>query len=275
MVKDGHTIVIGGLFREASTRSRSQIPGLGSLPIVGGLFGRQSDNTIREEVIILLTPHLIKDDLAYSEVSEEEASHAERIRVGMRRGMMWFGRERLAEGHYKSAARAHAKGNNGNALWHLNMALNLNPKLVEAMDLKARIQGKDVTSVDSSSVHEFVKRAILHDRAAATQPGMTEVEQQDFQSLPTPDASAQATPGQTTEESVPETHEPVTEPTIEAAVPVEPVSRNTRTPAARRAPEVAETPARREANGEENATTPSESVSETPVEPIEGEFAPE
>src|SRR5688500_16726599 len=71
MVKDGRTIVIGGLFREASTRSRSQIPGLGNLPIAGALFRQQRDNTAREEIIILLTPHIVKDDVQYSEASEE------------------------------------------------------------------------------------------------------------------------------------------------------------------------------------------------------------
>jgi hypothetical protein len=142
------------------------------------------------------------------------------------------------------------------------MALNLNPKLAEAMDLKARIQGKDVMAVDSSSIHEFVKRAIMHDRAAATQPaGMTEGEE--FQPLPTAEA--------TTEESVPETTDPVIEPTHEAVAPTEPIGRNT--PAYRQAPEVAET--QEPATGEENATTQTDSVSETPVEPIEGEFAPE
>src|SRR5690606_22423310 len=38
LVKDGHTVVIGGLFRESDSRTRSQVPGLGELPIVGALF---------------------------------------------------------------------------------------------------------------------------------------------------------------------------------------------------------------------------------------------
>lgn len=279
MVKDGHTIVIGGLFRESTSRTRSQIPGLGSLPIVGRLFGRQTDQTVREEVIILLTPHLIKDDAAYAELSEEEAAHAERIRVGMRRGLMWFGRERLAEGHYKSAVKAHNKGSNGSAVWHCNMALNLNPKLIEALDLKARIQGKDVTAVDSSSSHNFVSRAILHDKAAATQPanGMTSADWAD--SLPTPDASAEVTE-EPSNEPVAEAQQPATteEPTGEATVPTGeatdagPFGRSSEQPGTgEQAPELGNEPA----TGEESATTETEPVTETPVEPIEGEFTPE
>ena len=62
MVKDGHTILIGGLFREVSTASRGQVPGLGNLPIAGALFRRTRDDTIREEVIILLTVHILKNE---------------------------------------------------------------------------------------------------------------------------------------------------------------------------------------------------------------------
>ena len=46
-VKDGHTIVIGGLFRDESTTTRSQIPFLGDLPIIA--LSWQTDQTIREE----------------------------------------------------------------------------------------------------------------------------------------------------------------------------------------------------------------------------------
>ncbi|HEX8911133.1 MAG TPA: secretin and TonB N-terminal domain-containing protein, partial [Humisphaera sp.] len=103
MVRDGHTIVIGGLFREATDRTRSQVPGLGSLPGVGPAFRRQTDNTTREEVIILLTPHIVKDESAYAAAGAEMARDAERLRVGMRKGLMPWGRERLAETWYEKA----------------------------------------------------------------------------------------------------------------------------------------------------------------------------
>ena len=71
MVKDGHTIVIGGLFRESTNTTRSQVPFLGNLPVAGYLFRSQTDTTIRQEIIILLTPHIVKDDNAYCEESEK------------------------------------------------------------------------------------------------------------------------------------------------------------------------------------------------------------
>src|SRR5437660_12891838 len=93
MVKDGHTVVIGGLFRETSQTSRSQVPGLGNIPLLGNLFKNQSDSTKREEVIILLTPHIIKDDSMYARASEAQLKETEKLRVGVRQGMMPIGRE--------------------------------------------------------------------------------------------------------------------------------------------------------------------------------------
>ena len=59
LVRDGHTIVIGGLFRESTTNGRSQVPILGDIPYVGVLFRKTSDKTLREELIILITPHIL------------------------------------------------------------------------------------------------------------------------------------------------------------------------------------------------------------------------
>ena len=174
LVKDGHTIVIGGLFRESTTRSRSQVPFLGSLPGVGLLFRNQSDATVREEDIILLTPHIIKDDDAYSESSEEQAKEMDRIRVGMRRGLMPWGRERLAESWYQNAVNEMNKPHpdRNNALFNLNCAVYLNPKFVEAIDLRSQIQGHDAEATDNSSIRYFVRDQILAERArgATTMP---------------------------------------------------------------------------------------------------------
>ncbi len=169
MVKDGRTIVIGGLFRESTTTSRSQIPILGSLPIAGNLFRKKVDNTIREEIIILLTPHIVKDDEAYARMSAKEAIDVDRIRVGIRKGLMPWGRERLAESAYENAVKEMAKPtpNKRRALWHLDIALNLNPKFLEAIDLKEKVSGKVVTSVDHSSIRSFVRDAILDDTSGS------------------------------------------------------------------------------------------------------------
>ncbi len=170
MIKDGNTIVIGGMFKDNSQSSRNQVPILGDIPIVGALFRSKTDQTARQEVIILLTPHIIKDDAAYSKASEEEAKEAEKMRVGVRKGMMWFGRERLAETAYENAEAelAKPKPNMNLVLWHLNCAINLNPIFIEAIDLKQKITGKLVTDADNSTIRYFVRQQIMAENAAPT-----------------------------------------------------------------------------------------------------------
>ena len=60
VVQDGQTIVIGGLIREERSKSRSGVPFLSKIPILGYLFGSTSDDESRQEIIILLTPRVIK-----------------------------------------------------------------------------------------------------------------------------------------------------------------------------------------------------------------------
>jgi hypothetical protein len=138
LVKDGHTIVIGGLFRERTTSGRAQVPGLGNIPIAGALFRRRSDETIREEVIILITPHIIKHPVD-EVVSEQYKNEIDRIRLGLRREMMWFGRSRLAQTQMRWARHHVARGHRFRALWDLNMTLSLEPRMSEAIRLRERL----------------------------------------------------------------------------------------------------------------------------------------
>jgi hypothetical protein len=143
---------------------------LGNLPVAGPLFRKTKDTTIREEVIVLLTPHIIKDEEAYTAESEEAKRQTERMRVGVRRGMMPWGRERLAESAYEHAVAELKKPNadRKKALWHLDCATNLNPKFSEAIAMKAQLTGEEVTSADNSTIRSFVQRQTLLDRHRPT-----------------------------------------------------------------------------------------------------------
>ena len=92
--------------------------------------------------------------------------------MGVRRGMMPWGRERLAEGWYEAAKKEMAKENpnQGMAKWELDCATNLNPKFLEAIELKQQITGRELTTVDNSGMRSFVRRAILSDVEPTTQP---------------------------------------------------------------------------------------------------------
>ncbi len=58
-VKDGETIMIGGLVQKTETISRRKIPLLGDIPILGLLFSRTDKTTSEVETIIFITPHIL------------------------------------------------------------------------------------------------------------------------------------------------------------------------------------------------------------------------
>ena len=60
-VKDGETIVIGGLVRNRVSRSEKKVPFLGDIPLLGALFRTRGDTTEKSNLILILTPHIIRD----------------------------------------------------------------------------------------------------------------------------------------------------------------------------------------------------------------------
>jgi len=63
MVKEGSTIIIGGLRKEQEIDSSRQVPFLGSIPFLGRLFSVKSNTKERTELLIILTPRLITGDV--------------------------------------------------------------------------------------------------------------------------------------------------------------------------------------------------------------------
>jgi len=162
LVKDGHTIVIGGLFKEKTTNNLTQVPGLGNLPLAGNLFRTRSEVTDRKEIIILVTPHIIKQPAAEI-ASEQLRDDARRARFGARQGLMWFGRDRLATTHMRWARQHIARGNLRKALWDVNMALSLQPKGAEALRLKERLTKEAIWAheVRASNLAYIIQRLIM------------------------------------------------------------------------------------------------------------------
>lgn len=170
IIRDGETILIGGLFREVTTDSRSQVPGLGNLPIVGALFKTNTEASSREEVIILLTIHIVKDREAYADASREQYDRIERMRVGTRKGLMWHGRERMAQAQYGHALEALDGGKHSKALWHLNMALHNNGRFLPAIQLKERILGQRAWDEDGTGGRTFLNSLMSKEKGYSTRP---------------------------------------------------------------------------------------------------------
>ena len=63
MVKDGSTIIIGGLRREDKTSSAEQFPFLSKIPILSFFFKQQVKKTERTELLVMITPHITTGDI--------------------------------------------------------------------------------------------------------------------------------------------------------------------------------------------------------------------
>ncbi len=70
-VQSGETLVMAGLIKEEQTRASSGLPLLSQIPLVGGLFGTQTRNDDRTELIILITPRVLKSVRQASDVTQE------------------------------------------------------------------------------------------------------------------------------------------------------------------------------------------------------------
>ncbi len=60
-VKDGTTIALGGLIRDNTTTGSNGIPFLSQIPVIGALFGDKQDDNKRTELLVLLTPRVIRN----------------------------------------------------------------------------------------------------------------------------------------------------------------------------------------------------------------------
>ncbi len=67
LVKDGTTIIMGGLKKDEKTHVKKGFPILGDIPIVDKLFSRTSDSVLSTEIVIFITPHIVEPNEHYKE----------------------------------------------------------------------------------------------------------------------------------------------------------------------------------------------------------------
>lgn len=71
VVTDGQTIALGGLIEEGRNRTNSKVPGAGDVPVLGALFRNRSDRVEKTELLILITPRVIRDGQESRSVTDE------------------------------------------------------------------------------------------------------------------------------------------------------------------------------------------------------------
>ena len=169
LVDDGRTVLIGGLFRERSVNSKGQVPLLGNIPGAGLLFQNHNDTTVREEVVILMTVHVIKEtDEEYGRY-DALLDDVERVRAGSRQGLLAYGRERLAQAFYQQAIHQTEEGNISRALFCTRMALHNAPKHTAALKLKERLLEQRIWEDEGSRIRMFLLDVMALEGASAEQ----------------------------------------------------------------------------------------------------------
>lgn len=135
LMRDGQTLVIGGLISESVQTIHSQVPLLGSLPLVGALFRRSRESVVRSELVILLTPHVLDpviEERRAAEVSERweavRSSHIDNLSPHLR--------PQLARSLHADAEVLRSRGDLDSALGSVERSLRLNPTSVPAALLR-------------------------------------------------------------------------------------------------------------------------------------------
>ena len=62
LIKDGGTLVLGGLIQDSVTNSEQSVPLLGSIPIIGELFRTRNTEKTKTNFLIFLQPHILRND---------------------------------------------------------------------------------------------------------------------------------------------------------------------------------------------------------------------
>lgn len=155
MVRDGQTIVLGGLFREETDTSRKQVPGIGDVPIIGAAFRGHDDSTVRSEIIFMITPSIVSDQVLLDQGKRGEAS-VERIRAGTREGLLPWSREKRTQQLVVQATELAQQGKRDEALYKVQRALTMNHNQPDAIELREQLLGQQAQWPTKSLQHEVV-----------------------------------------------------------------------------------------------------------------------
>jgi type II secretory pathway component GspD/PulD (secretin) len=159
IVESGKTVVLGGLFKEETSIDRSQIPGLGDVPILGAVGKGQNDIVQRDEVIFMIKPTIMKESLMADTVGELEEGIAS-TRIGARNGLLPWSRSKWTSSLLKQAFQARAEGDEKKAMFYTNLVLNNEPTNQEAVELKADLNGESMLTYDRFLLEQATDTAI-------------------------------------------------------------------------------------------------------------------
>lgn len=157
LVRDGQTVVLGGLFRENVTVTRKQVPVLGDIPFIGNAFRGHDDSTNRNEIIFLITPTIV-DDAMITESGARGSEYVDRIVAGSREGTLFWSRDRITNNLNIEAERLAREGDTAGALNKAERSLGLNPGQPEMIQMRERLTGKKAPTTNRSFLDRVINK---------------------------------------------------------------------------------------------------------------------
>ena len=74
---DGHIIAIGGLMKQSTTADKSELPGVGDVPLLGALFRNTDQTSVKSELVILIKPTIVKDSSIWEQNILDSQRHVQ------------------------------------------------------------------------------------------------------------------------------------------------------------------------------------------------------
>jgi general secretion pathway protein D len=96
VVQDGDTVLIGGIIDDSITHNRTGVPFIMDVPVVGRIFRSDSDSVTRTELLVTITPYVIRSRQESRQVTDDFSSRIEGL-SRLRRTMQAGHRRRVRE----------------------------------------------------------------------------------------------------------------------------------------------------------------------------------
>ncbi len=158
MVRDGQTVVLGGLFTETTSASRRQVPLIGDIPLIGAAFRGHDDETRRSEIIFMITPTIINDTML-TESGKRGSDYLDYTRAGSRQGLLPWSRERRISRLLQEAEDAIRAGDRELAISKTRWALQLRPQDPGARRMLDQLSETN-TSVSGSMLQDILQHEL-------------------------------------------------------------------------------------------------------------------
>lgn len=138
MVRDGETVVIGGLIETKEVQSVRRVPVLGYIPLLGWLFTSEETEVERSEIVVMLTPHILEDG-ELLEDAQQIIDDAERRSEVFVDGFGMMARRTHAQRNFQEAQAALDRGDLTEARFLCDRVIAVDPLAVGVIPLSDEI----------------------------------------------------------------------------------------------------------------------------------------